>query len=118
MTDQQRLIRKLEKMDDAVIIVLGVYEDTISVLNSYNGVRVFTRDKLDWRITMASEDQKIPYFETVSQAMYAMLQPRAPKCAQVSFKSALKMMPNELWADFTTAKSERKVNVQKTMLQN
>lgn len=92
-------MREVLDNGDPVVVVTGVNSDgSVGVLSSYGGIRVYTRDKLDGRLTLLGMP---PYFHTVTGAIVAFEGENPPKVAQVSLVSALRMFKGEQFADFT-----------------
>lgn len=58
---------------EQVIVIWGTKESAaqgmIHTLNSYNGTRVYERDRVDARLLLGRESNNLPYFPTMQEAV-------------------------------------------------
>ena len=84
---------------DKVIVAFKMQEDgMVSLLNSYSGVRVFDKDAVDPRVTMAGP---LPHFHTWKECEdYLMAEPGKHRPCLLSYTAAKKTF-NQSYADYT-----------------
>lgn len=86
---------------DYVVVAFRVSEDGVfSLLNSYEGVRVFHKDHLDPRVTMGLSDP-LPRFETLGECKeYLGSEPSDFRPCLLSYGEALRAWPRLPFADY------------------
>jgi hypothetical protein len=95
----------MEKDQGAVIVLFRASGDvddlTVSMLNSYDGVRVFDRENIDYRVTMGGDLP--PYFASYHDAVsYLLERPGKHRPCRLKFTEAVRFFSGP-WADFRSS---------------
>jgi len=104
MRTQTRLRADLLENPDAVVVITGVEDDHVNILNSHDGVRVYTKDHLDPRLLLGGGTPT--FFASMIGAIrhYEDFKERGdkpPLAVQVGFRSALMYLESCVFADYT-----------------